>query len=286
MTQQFDQSHRVFACIDGSSVSDSVCDYASWIANKVKAPLTLLHTIEQSIEPAVSDFSGAIGLGSQQELLAELTEVEQNRNRLLIEKGRLMLNQAKERIGQSGIEQFEVMQRHGGLTESLIEFENKTRVVVMGIRGEAHEQQAGVGQQLETVIRSLHKPILVVNKAFKQPKKVMLAYDGSVSCIKALNMVAASPLFQGLPCHIVHVGENAQAMLEEAANILQAVGIDVTTALVDGKIEENLVQYQADHDIDLMLMGAFSHHRLRDILLGSFTAKMLAATQKPLLLLR
>ena len=38
--------------------------------------------------------------------------------------------------------------------------------------------------------------------------------------------------------------------------------------------------------IDLTIMGAFSHNRFRDFLLGSFTAKMLAATNRPLLLLR
>ena len=43
---------------------------------------------------------------------------------------------------------------------------------------------------------------------------------------------------------------------------------------------------QIENDIELTLMGAFSHNRFRDLLLGSFTAKMLAATNRPLLLLR
>jgi len=36
----------------------------------------------------------------------------------------------------------------------------------------------------------------------------------------------------------------------------------------------------------ILLMGAFSHTRIHDLLLGSFTTKMLMHTQKPLLLLR
>ncbi|PKM01288.1 MAG: universal stress protein UspA, partial [Gammaproteobacteria bacterium HGW-Gammaproteobacteria-7] len=40
------------------------------------------------------------------------------------------------------------------------------------------------------------------------------------------------------------------------------------------------------HDIDLTLMGAFSHSRIRGFLVGSFTAKMMAKTQRPLQLLR
>jgi nucleotide-binding universal stress UspA family protein len=33
-------------------------------------------------------------------------------------------------------------------------------------------------------------------------------------------------------------------------------------------------------------MGAFSHNRLRELVFGSFTMKMLLNTQQPLLLLR
>jgi len=47
-----------------------------------------------------------------------------------------------------------------------------------------------------------------------------------------------------------------------------------------------LCAYQEKHAIDLTIMGAFSHTRLREMLLGSFTVKMLLHTKKPLLLLR
>ncbi|MFU8788635.1 MAG: universal stress protein, partial [Methylobacter sp.] len=38
--------------------------------------------------------------------------------------------------------------------------------------------------------------------------------------------------------------------------------------------------------IDMTVMGAFGHTRIRDWLLGSFTVKMLTHSNKPLLLLR
>ncbi len=278
----------ILACIDGSSGSESVCDYASWIASNVARPLKLMHTIENNPNAAVSDYSGAIGLGSQQELLNELTEVEQNRASLLIKKGQLMLNAAKQHIEEkTDVDSIETYQHHGSLAESLIELEDDIRVMVIGIRGKQHEQQnEGIGHQLESVIRAMHKPILVVNKEFSQPQKAMLAYDGSVTCKKALAMVASSRLFKNIPCHLVHVGNDGEALLAEAENVLQDVGIDVTCVQLDGPADEVLANYQLENDIDLTLMGAFSHNRFRDFLLGSFTAKMLAATNRPLLLLR
>ncbi len=278
----------ILSCIDGSSVSEAVCDYSSWIASRINLPLKLLHTIEHKNNPAVSDFSGAIGLGSQEDLLNELTEIEQSRSRLLIKKGQLMLSAAKQRVEEQVSIEVESSQRHGSLTESLVELENEIRVLVLGIRGEAHQQSGdGIGTQLETVIRSLHRPILVVNKEYTKPEKVMLAYDGSDACSKALQMLASSPLFKGISCHIVHVGDkDAESLLSEASQKLTSAGLEVTSVQLHGKIEEVMAEYQIQNDIDLTVMGAFSHNRVRDFLLGSFTAKMLAATQRPLLLLR
>ena len=281
----------VLSCIDGSTHTQSVCDYSHWIANKIKAPLKLLHTIEHRDTPAVADLSGAIGLGASEDLLNELAEAEKNHSRLLIQKGNVMLQAAKQKALAAGVEQVEVRQKHGGLAEALIDMEEQIRVLVVGVAGEEHDQDnAGVGAQLESTIRSLHKPILVVNRPFSIPIKVMLAYNGSGAANKALDMVAASPLFKGIPCHVVYVSDSeaqAQQVLSPAVNKLQAAGIEaVAVTLSDGAIEEALSAYQAQENIDLTVMGAFSHSRVRDFLMGSFTAKMLAMTNKPLLLLR
>ena len=171
---------KILACIDGSSSSESVCDYASWIAKVTNRTLKLLHSIEHNHNPAVSDYSGAIGLGSQQTLLNELTDVEQSRSSLLIKKGQLMVNAAKERVITNGVTQIETYQHHGSLVQSLIELEDEMRVMVIGLRGENHENNNNktdekIGHQLESVIRSMHKPILVVNTTFTQPKATMLA---------------------------------------------------------------------------------------------------------------
>lgn len=284
-----DKQVFVLCCIDGSSVTRAVCDYSSWIAKTINVPLKLLHTIEHSESPAVADYSGTIGLGSSEELLNELTAVEQKRSQLLIKQGELMLSAAKERVEQSGVDDVFIRQRHGTLSESLIALEEQIDVLVVGIRGEEHEKQhQGIGTQLETIIRSLHKPILVVNREFSEPKKVMLAYDGSESCNKALAMIASSMLFNNIPCHIVHVADDGDTdvLLDDAASILRDAGKQVTTIQLNGKIEEALTQYQKENQIDLTIMGAFSHNRFRDFLLGSFTAKMMAATHRPLLLLR
>ncbi|MEE4245706.1 MAG: universal stress protein [Kangiellaceae bacterium] len=283
-------TQAIFACIDGSHMSESVCQYASWIAKANQRPLTLLHTIEHNQTAAVADLSGALSLGASEDLLSELTDAEQKRSKLLVDQGHQMLQLFKQQALELGIDHVKTMQQHGHLVESLIDLEQQVRCLVIGIRGEQHDdQRAGIGAQLETTLRTLHKPMLVVNKEFSQPKTIMLAYDGSESCNKALQMIVERKVFEGLPCHLVHV-EKAQSdinqTLHNAQQQLQQAGHDVTVATVIGDPAETLAKYQIDNDIDLMLMGAFSHNRFRDLLLGSFTAKMLDKTNRPLLLLR
>ena len=93
-------------------------------------------------------------------------------------------------------------------------------------------------------------------------------------------------MFKNIPCHIVHVGDNGESLLAEAEKTLKEAGIKAESKQLEGKPDEVLANYQIEQDIDLTLMGAFSHNKFRDFLLGSFTEKMLAATNRPLLLLR
>lgn len=285
------EQNLVLAGIDGSSLTNAVCDYAAWIAQKVNAPLKLLHTIDHHPEIAAhTDITGNIGIDSRDHLMDELTQLEQQRSKLRLQQGKQILQAARERVMQAGIPDPITNQRHGSLVESLIELENNLRVLVIGVRGKVHENQPDkIGAKLESIIRSLHKPILVVNAEFKEPQRIMIAYDGSQAAEKALDMVANSPLYKGLTCHLVCVSKDdgKGRLLEVAANKLKlADGIEVITKKLIGKPEQVLCEYQEQHHIDMTVMGAFSHTRMHDWLLGSFTVKMLTHSHKPLLLLR
>ncbi|WP_444956723.1 universal stress protein [Microbulbifer sp. ZKSA002] len=279
----------ILSCIDGSHYTGAVCDYSAWLARSLQAPLKLLHNIERSSVPAVTDFTGSIGLGSQEELLEELTALERQRAQLMVQQGKLMLQAARSRAEDAGVQNIKACQRHDSLTESVVEMEDSIRALVLGIRGEEHgDSERGLGSHLETVVRSLHKPILVVNRDFTEPSRVMLAYDGSEASCKALAMVAESPLFRELSCHLVYVGpaETAENLLAEASAKLDSAGLTCTASNLTGNTVEALVAYQTEHQIDLTVMGAFSHNRLHDLLMGSITVKMLLKARQPLLLLR
>ncbi len=281
---------NVVACIDGSNSAKSVCDAASWASLRVAAPLKLLHVLDKAGYPTHSNLSGNIGLGTREHLLTELIELDAKRGKLALEQGRHLLDDAQRRAIADGVGQVSTMQRHGSLVETLTEIEPDLRLLVMGQHGEAHEDQThAVGTQLESVIRTLQRPVLVVQPDFKIPHCFMIAFDGSATAKKALDMVKGSTLLQALPCHMVMISEGEDSLaieFENACHTLETTGFEVTRQLLAGEVITELVKYQVDHDIDLMVMGAYGHSRIRQFLVGSNTTKMLSASTVSLLLLR
>ncbi|MFI8607150.1 universal stress protein [Pseudomonas sp. NPDC077649] len=281
---------QVLACIDGSLSSPAVCDYAAWASLRLGAPLTLLHVLDHKQYPPRSDLSGNIALGSREQLLQELAELDERRSKLGLEQGRLALEAARERVQRDGVANPQLRQRHGDLVDSLRELENDIRLLVIGRQGETSDAVSQlVGSQLESVIRTLHRPILVSPGQFRAPRSLMLAYDGSATCDKGVELLAASPLFQGLPIHVVMVGADsdaARAQLQQAERRLVAGGHQVQLAIRAGEVEPSLHDYQTEQDIDLLVMGAYGHSRIRQFLVGSTTSHMLQTSVSPLLLLR
>ncbi|EXF44827.1 UspA-related nucleotide-binding protein [Pseudomonas sp. BAY1663] len=184
---------NVIACIDGSASAPAVCDYAAWASRSLQAPLTFLHVLDQQQYPVAANLSGNIGLGSREHLLDELASLDEQRSKLALEQGRIMLANAKERAIGNGVTSPESKQRHGELLESLQALEDEIRLLVIGRQGESSGSLSQhVGSQLESVIRIMHRPVLVTPTAFKEPKSALVAFDGSATTRKGVEMLASS----------------------------------------------------------------------------------------------
>ncbi|EPJ76103.1 universal stress protein [Pseudomonas sp. PA-3-11C] len=281
---------HVMACIDNSQSSLAVCDYAARASQQLNAPLTLLHVLDEEKYPAAADLSGNIGLGSREHLLEELATLDAQRARIALEQGQHMLEAARERTINFGAAYPELKQRHGHLVESLSDLQDDIRLLVIGRVGENSTRSARtLGSQIEAVVRTIHRPILISANSYKKPEKVMLAFDGSSTAYKIVQMLAASRLCEGLPIHLVMVGadsEDNREALGRAVVMLLTAGFIVQAQIQQGEVEASLHVYQAAHGIDLLVMGAYGHSRIRQFLVGSTTTTMLRTASMPVLLLR
>ena len=282
MMQQY-----VLACLDGAVLSEAVCDYGIWLSKTLSLPLRFLNMIEHGFQ-GEQDLSGAIGLGASEDLLQELSAVEENRSKLLRRQGQLMLEAAKTRAQEAGIIDVAIEQRHGGLVDRLVEIEAELAFAVIGIRGVSHEnEQHALGAQLEALVRSVQKPVLVVNCEFEAPKTCMLAFDGSDASQRALALLKGYPQFGQYPWVLAHAAEEGatESPLHAPQQSLDQAGYgQLILEVRRDKPEDALVFCQASNNVNLTVMGAYSHHPLRGFIFGSFTEKMLRMTKRPLLL--
>ncbi len=283
--------NKVLACVDQSRFADYVADYAAWAAQRMSAPLELLHIIDRHPETAsTQDHSGTIGIDAQEQLLSVLSDADESRSKAAREQGRLFLNRLRERAVAAGVQSPDIRQRYGQLEETLAEQEADVRLFVLGRRGESAEHtQRNLGRHVERVVRALHKPILAITEGFTEPRRVMIAFDGEIVTRRGVEMVAASPLFKGLPVHLLMCGKEKQVAskeLEWARKTLESAGFDAPASLIPGDAERVIAQAVKNQGIDILIMGAYSHSPLRSLLFGSKTTDLLRASTIPTLLLR
>lgn len=282
---------KVLACIDGSVYTQSICDHAIWAALRLGAPLEFLHVLDRHPETAPTrDLSGNIGLGSQSSLLSELTELDEQRSKLAQQRGREILHHAARQASAQGVATVEQRLRHGALVDTLGELENDVRLFVLGKRGEhADFAKLHLGSELERAVRAVHRPLLVASRQFRPIRQFLIAFDGSETTRKGIDMLCASPLFKKLPCHVVMASADsgdARAQVQWAHQKLQSVGFDVHSSLRPGNAETVIAEYVTANAIDLLVMGAYGHSRIRQLIVGSTTTAMIRTCLIPVLLLR
>jgi nucleotide-binding universal stress UspA family protein len=282
---------KVLACIDKSTRATAVCDYAAWSAHRLLAALEFLHVLDRQPERAsMADFSGAIGIDAQENLLEQLALLDEQRSKLAQEHGRQILQAAAERAESRGSIAATVLQRHGPLIETLLELEPVTRLIVMGqhhIPGPASKWS--LDQNAERAVRSLSRPMLVVAGDFHPPERIVIAFDGSPTGRKMVGTVAASPLLKGLACHIIMVAEKSLAArdtLAWAAKQLADAGFSTTVTQRAGDADAVLRDYTSEVQADLLIMGAYGHSRIRHLIMGSTTSTLLRTSPVPILILR
>lgn len=281
---------RILACTDGSIYAESIIDHAAWASARMGgASVRVLHVLDRANDAAPADRSGMLGVDDQEELLRELAELDEARGRVALRRARAILAAAEQRLRAAGVAEVTTVQRHGALVDTMLEFEADADLVVIGKRGEAADfASAHLGANLERVVRASIRPVLVAARAFRPITRFAIAYDGGPAALKAVDYAARTGSLDGLECHLVTVAPAGQgtAILEQPAAILANAGKSVTTSVLHGDTEQALAAYVATAGIDLLVMGAFGHGRIRTLIVGSTTTAVLRACRIPVLVFR
>ncbi len=281
---------KLLLCVDGSLYADNISIHATWAAKRLNADIDVLHILRRHSDynaPA-SDHTGTLGLGARSKLMEDLVKVDEERAKLEQQKGRLILEHVAENLKEAGVENINKIHRRGDLGDTIQEFENDAALIFIGKRGEQADPEAALlGSNLEKVARLVSKPLFVVSRYMRPMKKFLIAHDGKDNANKIVDFVCESALLQGMECHILTIQESGLDQTNDAVEKLQNAGYKVVCHAEKSKnVGDVIAGYVADEAIDLLLMGAYSHSRMRTMLLGSTTSKLLKSCRISMILMR
>jgi nucleotide-binding universal stress UspA family protein len=270
--------------VDGSDYAAAAVAYATALARRSAARVTLLHVVDiVSLEgPFLADLSGIVGVVPYLDLQRQVREN-------LLDKGRLVLEDHAAKVREAGLECATVLET-GVVSRVICEAAATHDAIVAGRRGE-HATWGGLllGSTLEEVVRGCAKPVLVTPREAAPLTRILAAYDGSRTANRALGLAATLAAGLGLPLVVVAVSsdeEEGRATLAEAEAYLEPHKLDTKAVLEGGSPVEGILQVCRREGCDLVVMGAYGHSRVRELFVGSTTDGLVRKADVPVLLYR
>ena len=271
---------------DGSDFGKTAITYGIFIARKLGARLTGLHVVDIRLMqgPVFTDVSGSIGLPPYQELLPVIESG-------LEAKAEAILAEFREQCEAAGIHP-ETKKVVGVIDETIVEEGRRCcDWVLLAQRGEHFHLDGGaiLGSTAQSVVRLSGKPVLVTPEHFREIKTMALAYDGSAPANNALKLAAELSQRAGWPLSIVIITDDevlGAKLSQKARDFLATLAVDSTVIVRKGTEDKELLRIIREGSADLLVMGAYGHNRLRELLLGSTTSSVIRKSTIPVLLTR
>ncbi|MDF9746697.1 universal stress protein [Natrinema salsiterrestre] len=138
---------------------------------------------------------------------------------------------------------------------------------------------------------------------------ILVPTDGSDSSTAAVEQAVAIANGEAATVHFLHVvdvgtemsagasgsiapqltetlEDEAESALDDAVSRAETVGVNCERLTREGDPREVIVEHVADHDVDLVVMGASGRSGLKEHLLGSTTDRVVRTVDTPVLIAR
>jgi nucleotide-binding universal stress UspA family protein len=143
--------------------------------------------------------------------------------------------------------------------------------------------QESVDALMAPVIRSSVRPVLVAGSEFREDgeiRNILVAYDGSTHAARALLIAAELASRPGVHCMLIAAAqseEQGNEVLAPAEAFLYHHGITPKKqVIISSKPADVICGHVAAGGVDILIMGAYGHSPIREVLFGSTTERILA----------
>jgi nucleotide-binding universal stress UspA family protein len=236
---------------------------------------------------AVADFGGSLGVQLFKELADSKQNLENGKVRSVERKLMRMFNSAY----REGM--FRFNHRTGPIVDVFEEFKKNATgldLIILGKRGENLDPANGsLGSTLERVLRASACPCLIVPNKFQAPRKVLIAYDNSEPVNRALHFVERNSFFGDCEIHILTVNpsDTTRDEFDRVCDILRNVAkLNVIACERAGEVIDAIDGYVRENDINLLIIGAYSHSAIRHFFVGSSTLEIIRCSNIPIVAFR
>lgn len=277
--------NKILVPVDGSVNGFNALEYGIYIARQLGASLIGVYVLDVNLiqGPMFTDISGSVGMPPYDGFF-EAVETSLN------EKADFILKDFASRCRRAGV-RFETKKPIGKISQVIIEEGQNADLIVMARKGEHfHLKEGGLlGSVAEAVVRNSGKPVIVTPENFIEIESMAIAYDGSEPAKKALKISVDFSENTAWPLTAIIItadSKKAAALADEIEDALEDRSTDCAIVTLQGKETEEIINYIKEGAVELMVMGAFGHNRLRSLIMGSTTSHVIQKSPIPVLLTR
>lgn len=156
--------------------------------------------------------------------------------------------------------------------------------------GRGEREGAPLGSTTGWLARHLSRPILIAGQMPRPLVRIAVAFDGSAAAGRALSLAAdiAKRWREPVSVDVLHVRttDTPADFLDQAAHYLKVYDVVHRMHELSGRAGEEIVASATRLNSDLLVMGAYGHTLVRELLLGSTTQEVVSRWAGPLLLWR
>ena len=280
----------ILLCVDGSPYTASACRYAAWLSVGMGSAVELLyvsdldrvHTLE------FADLSSGLGMVHSSQFTAQSHYRE-------LSKMQEIEGLSMQALRDAGVPEAKISFHYktGAFLDTITHLEDRYAGIVLGKRGERTGSDGRcLGAAIESVVRKSNIPVLLSSLRFANPHHLLVAYDGGPASHRALDFVIENMMGRGFRVSVATVAEDnepekyAQILREAEQRLESRYRSLVDFQILGGEPEAAIAQYVREQAIDLLLMGAYGHSRLRNFFKGSTTGALIEACRIPILCFR
>lgn len=297
---------QILVPLDGSRLAEQALPCARMLANALPADLVLFRAVSLPLDVKAMLADAEV----ETDLSLEQLEVQ----------AQDYLQEVADGFRQVGLEVQQVV-RQGPAAEAIVDYADQIGIqqIVIATHGYSGISRWVHGSVAERVLQSAGVPVLLVRARTKTQtasdqvmscQRILVPLDGSAIAEQVLPSVTS--IAQALGAHIalfrvpiVSVSgswrgdwamalegtfataeHTAKAYLERVAQKLQALGIEVSTAVRTGAVADSILEYAESNQIDLIAMCTHGRTGVARWALGSVADRVLRAGHTPILLVR